>query len=194
MVLKTIKTLISFLFFLLSLMGNKAFASESSPTLIQIFCAELITKSELGQAVGANEEAWEALTKSLENRSNSLVDLTSLSDEYASQMSDCSQRFSREFERAEFILGGKETVEKNLKTAEQNKPVKQNIPIEGSFLKAAADGLEPFVVVFMGSANSGLTSFSGSRALLDRKQRYERLWQQFLKSLREKLTSMAMGG
>jgi len=185
MVEKYLKTSITLLFFLFSLLGNKAHAN--SPSLVEIFCVEWLHLAEQGEVLGSGGEVWEQFSDRLEKRESILAKGDPLIEKYASDFQSCGITYAPYFEKAAFILGGKNLVSESLSDLKENTNRDRRV----SGVKIVEGATERFVVgdivVVLAPQDGGNLESDG--ALEVRESEYSELWNSFLVNLRETLVS-----
>lgn len=106
------KKAISVLFFLFSLIGNKAFAGDKVDPMVVAFCREWSAPIERTE-----DERWESALGALKAAAVEPPRRVAAPLE----LSGCVERFGAELTRARFIVAGSEQVRKSLEQAQGNR-------------------------------------------------------------------------
>ncbi len=161
------------LIFLLSALTAAPVFAQSS--LVRAFCSELTFRDRARLPINETSEAWSDFSKRLETRE---VRSTASPPEFQA----CLAEYREEMERGEFILDGKQMLER-LAAQPRTGPLRDldRDPATGSVT------LPGFGEVALGTARR-VDSVEVGR-VTQRSERYESLWKSFLEDLRKTVTA-----
>lgn len=160
-----------FIFLLAAATAVPAF-SESS--LVKAFCAELVFRDHSRLAVFETRDAWEDFSERLERREVR-------AEVPAGELRTCVADYRDEMERGEFILDGKQMLERL--ASQPRGPVRETDRDPA----LASVTLPGFGEVPLG-ATRRVDSIEAGR-IAQRSERYESLWKSFLEDLRKTMTA-----
>lgn len=154
-----------------------AFAQDSAMPLVQVFCSELEHYSHTSPSQPLADDQWRELVSRLEKREALAAEASSTG------LDDCLREHRQEFERAEFILRGKQLLAEAIRDFKKSPDVVPAPPVESPVM-----GILGMVEVHLESPElAGMTSSEWLTETKSREGHYDELWHGFLDELRREL-------
>lgn len=173
------RAILFFFFGMFFAIPASSFAQDSTLPLLHIFCSELDHHYRTRQELPLADEEWRDLVNRLERREAPVADAANPS----ARLDDCLREHRQEFERAEFILRGKELLADTIRDFKKSPEVSAAAPSETAAM--GVPGMGDFYL-----ALPQLADMMPSEWLAETKARqghYNELWHGFLEELRNEL-------
>lgn len=182
LIMTTARKLALLMFPLVSSFLSTAWCSEQPQnTLVNLFCDTLVfgTRAQVEPLV-RNDTAWKGFVRALEEETKPPPH--AVNDRLLDDYDRCIAAHQAVFETGEFILRGKRLLTHNAEAIENDEPGEKVALVEGEVRF-------PEVGEIAFDFDVGRKSQSLSKGMLDeRRERYEKLWRNFLNDLRKALS------